>query len=352
MELSGIVAKDENIHAAALHVEAPRIGLSWGGAAGLADPKRGIKMTPQHPVRIASNTKTFVAAAILRLWEEDRLGLDDPITEYLPSDFIQLLQSDGYRTNEITVRHLLTHTSGIFDYINSEAYGNQVEADLHRQWTRIEQLQAAIDGGKPYGDPGDVYAYSDTGYILLGEIIEQITNLPMGAALRDLIGYEALGLNSTWHETFESRPSGLADRAHQFEGSEDWYNWHPSFDLYGGGGLVSTVGDLARFMRGVFTGQVYRRSSTAEMMLTTVSAKTGGPDYFGERQYPGVYRIGVFVHVIRAEQVYLHGGYWGTLAVYVPNHDLAVGATVTQSQANVLPSLLRRVMKIVEYAEK
>ncbi len=352
LELNGLVAKDENIHAAALHVEAPRIGLSWGGAAGLADPKQGIRMTPQHPVRIASNTKTFVAAAILRLWEEDRLGLDDPITEYLPSDFIQLLQSDGYRTNEITVRHLLTHTSGIFDYINSEAYGDQVEADLHRQWTRIEQLQAAIDGGKPYGDPGDVYAYSDTGYILLGEIIEQITNLPMGAALRDLIGYEALGLNSTWHETFESRPSGLPDRAHQFEGSEDWYNWHPSFDLYGGGGLVSTVGDLARFMRGVFTGQVYRRSSTAEMMLTTVSAKTGGPDYFGERQYPGVYRMGVLVLVIRAEQVYSHGGYWGTLAAYVPNLDLAVGTTVTQSQANVLPSLLRRVMKLVEYAEK
>jgi len=74
--LEEVVENHDEVPAAALHVEAPGIGLDWGGAAGVADPSTGAAMTTAHPVRIASNTKTYIAASILRLWEEGRIGLD------------------------------------------------------------------------------------------------------------------------------------------------------------------------------------------------------------------------------------------------------------------------------------
>ncbi len=346
--LDEILAKDETIPGAALHVEAPSVGLSWSGAAGMADRALGIEMTPQHPVRIASNTKTFMAAAILRLWEEGRLDLDDPIAGHLPNDFVRMLEADGYHPDTITIRHLLTHTSGLFDYAGSEAFDARIGANVRHRWTRAEQLEGAMDWGDPYGKPGEVYGYSDTGYILLGEILERVTELPMGTALRDLVGYDDLGLSSTWLETKEPRPPGVPDRAHQYEGIDDTYRWHPSLDLYGGGGLVSTVGDLARFMRGIFTGRVYRRSSTTEVMLSTVAATSGGPAYFGHAQVPGIYRMGVFVVEIDDLTIYVHEGYWGTLAAYVPNLDLVVGATVTQAQTQTLGPMLIRVVELVQ----
>jgi D-alanyl-D-alanine carboxypeptidase len=284
-------------------------------------------------VRLASNTKTFVAAAILRLWEEGRLALDASLVDHLPSDALQVLARDGYQPAAITIRHLLTHTSGLFDYGDSPVFGRTIEADPTHRWTRTEQLQAAMDGGDPYGPPGEVYRYSDTGYILLGDIIERTSGQPLAAALRQLLDYAQLGLASTWLETLEPPPAGAKERAHQYLGDVDTCGWDPSFDLYGGGGLVSTVGDLARFIRGLFTGGVYKRPATSETMLTTIMAERGGPAYHGQRQVPGVYRMGVAVRETDGVTIYMHGGFWGTLAAYVPSVDVAISATVTQQQA-------------------
>ena len=117
--VDSVVAESEVIPGAALYVHAPALGLVWEGAAGVVDPATGEPMTPEHPVQVASNTKTYIAASILRLWEDGRIGLDDPISEHLPDDYVELLNSDGYLTDEITVRHLLTHTSGLYDYADT-----------------------------------------------------------------------------------------------------------------------------------------------------------------------------------------------------------------------------------------
>ncbi len=330
--IDDIVHADSKTPGAAIHVEAPDLGLSWGGAAGVTDFASATSLTPHHPLRVASNTKTFVAAAILRLWEEGRLELDVPVTAYLPVDYIEMMQHGRYRPDSITVRHLLTHTSGLFDYGDSEAFGQRIEADLTHRWTRAEQLQGAMDWGRPYGTPGEVYRYADTGYILLGEILERLTDLSLAAALRQLINYDGLGLTSTWLESMEPPPSGAKDRVHQYYGRFDNSHVDPSVDLYGGGGLLSTVGDLARFLRGVFTGGVYTHAETIDTMLTTIAAKRGGPAAYGEPQIPGIYRMGVFVTQIDNETVYLHRGFWGTLAVYVPRLDAAIGGAVTQHE--------------------
>lgn len=94
--------------------------------------------------------------------------------------------------------------------------------------------------------------------------------------LRKLLNYDGLGLHSTWMETMESAPTGAETRAHQYLGEVDTYDWDPSLDLYGGGGLASTPDDMATFMRAVFTRGLYMRAATADTMLTTVAADRGG----------------------------------------------------------------------------
>jgi D-alanyl-D-alanine carboxypeptidase len=323
------VSADELVPAAALHVEAPRLGLSWGGATGLADPAAETPMTARHPVRIASNTKTFVAAAILRLWEDQRLGLDDPISKHLSAEHVELLRSDGYQPEQITVRNLLTHTSGIFDHTTSDSFFDRIVAEPGHRWTRAEQVEAAVDWGDPHGPPAQEFRYCDTGYVLLGEILERVSGQPMAVALRDLLGFERLGLGSTWLETMEPRPAGVPEIAHQLTGEIDGFTIDPSIDLYGGGGLAMTMGDLARFMQALFTGHVLNDPETLSEMLTTIQTAA---DKSGTARSLD-YRMGIWIDEIDGTMVYRHTGYWGTAASYAPTLDVVVAATVNQHKA-------------------
>jgi D-alanyl-D-alanine carboxypeptidase len=327
----------------ALHVDSPALGLSWEGAAGLADPASGRPMTPATPVRIASNTKTFVAASVLRLDEQGRLSIDDPIAQHLPEEFVLMLEGDGYDTGAIKVRHLLTHTSGLFDPTSLDRYTEKITADPTHQWTRSEQLQIAMDWGDPHGDPGEFYTYCDPGYGLLGAVIEFASGQPMATAIRELARYEDLSLDSTWWETLETKPDGVPERAHQYVGDYDLFAAHPSYDLYGGGGLVSTVGDLARFYRALFTGGVFENAATSDVMLTTIDGVQPLPN-----SRPLGYRMGIWVVDIEGFTTYRHTGFLGTLATYVPELDLTIGMTVNQNQCGSVPEdVARDVIRLV-----
>ncbi len=342
------VAEDALIRGVALHVDSPLLGLYWEGAAGTADPEAGVPMSPANPVRIASNTKTFVAVAVLRLWEEGRLGLDDAISERLSAQHLELLRDDGYAPSAMTIRHLLTHTSGLYDHGESEIYTQAIISDPVYPWTRTEQLRGAVEWGDPHGKPGEVYTYSDTGYILLGEIVERSTGRPLAEAVRELVGYERLGLESTWWEILEPKPPGAAERAHQFLEDLDVTDFQPFYDLYGGGGIASTVGDMAQFFRGLFTGGVYAKAETLDTMLTTVEGARARADAKQTALPPGAYRMGVWVVEVEGFTAYRHTGFWGTAATYVPELDLAVASTINQGAGPMLHvELVDRAIAIV-----
>jgi len=344
--LDAEVQSNTAVRSAALHVDAPGLGLNWEGASGMADPEGGIPMTPDTPSRIASNTKTFVAATVLRLSEQGRLDIDDSIADHLPPEFVETLEGDGYDTGAMTVRHLLTHTSGLFDHSQPAGYTEAILADPMHHWTRAEQLQGAVDWGDPHGSPGEFYTYCDTGYVLLGSVIEQVSGQPLAEAVHRLVGYEDLGLTSTWWETLEPPPTGIPERAHQFYGDHDTFDFHPSFDLYGGGGIVSTVGDLARFYRAVFTGGVFTDPATTGVMLTSIDGVEPLPD-----ARPLGYRMGIWVTEIEGFTTYMHTGFFGTLAAYVPDLDLTVAVTVNQNQSGgALQDLAREAIKTVAEA--
>jgi len=94
-----------------LHIHAPKLGIDRSFAVGMFDRQSKRPLEPHHVFRIASVTKTFVAAAVLRLHEDGKLNIDDPIHRYLPKEYTESLEAGGYATRAITLRHLLTHTS-------------------------------------------------------------------------------------------------------------------------------------------------------------------------------------------------------------------------------------------------
>ncbi|PKP36076.1 MAG: hypothetical protein CVT98_09285, partial [Bacteroidetes bacterium HGW-Bacteroidetes-15] len=159
--LVSVISNDNNIYA------------NWNGASGFSDVKKKVKLLPDQTFRIASVTKTFVAATILRLWEEDKIKLEEPISKYISEEHMNILKTGGYKPEEITVYHLLTHSSGLSDHTQSPKYKLDY-LKLNHIWSRTEQLNDLIIFTKPAAKIGEKFSYSDTGYILLGEIIETI----------------------------------------------------------------------------------------------------------------------------------------------------------------------------------
>ena len=346
--LDDVVWNNEAVRSAALHVDARGLGLTWEGAAGMADPEEGRVMNPLTPVRIASNTKTFIAATVLRLHEEGVLDIGDSIADHLPQEYVAILEGDGYDTREMTIRHLLNHTSGLFDHTSGAAYTEMMIADPMHRWTRAEQLRLAVELGDPHGAPGEYYTYCDTGYVLLGAIIEQVSGWEMAVAVRKLLDFDRLGLVATWWESLEAQPAWVPDRAHQFVGDIDTFGFDPSFDLYGGGGLVSTVGDLARFYRALFAGEVFDSYGTGMIMLTSDEGSEALPGASERALPPGAYRMGIWEVQVGDFNTYRHTGFFGTLATYVQDLDLVVTATTNQNQdGGARNDLVRKVVLLV-----
>ena len=147
-------------------------GGAWQGARGLADRERGEALTTGHAFRIASNTKTYTAAAVLRLAELGKLGLDDAIAAHLPNAFITTLEKGGYDPQAITVRHLLTHTAGLREHVSGDFLLRQAGPDA-REWTVPEQLELAMAAGAPL-------AHRSAGLVLAGSALMR---LPESVAL-------------------------------------------------------------------------------------------------------------------------------------------------------------------------
>lgn len=338
--LDSLLTTDSTLPGLSLHVEAPALGLSWTGSAGVADLGTRAPLTPRTAYRMASNTKTYVAAAILSLWEQGKLGLDRPIADYLLPATVALLRRGGYDPAAITVRHLLTHTGGVYDWGDSPEYAAMVTADPHHRWSRAEQVTLAMEKGKPYGNPGEVFRYSDTGYCLLGEILERVTGLSWPESLRRTLPFDRLKLRQTWLESLEPVAPDVSGRAHQYLGTADTYDFDPSLDLWGGGGYAATMHDMAVFTRALFTRGVYRRPTTADTMLTAPQANDG-PAYRGGSRMAkaGPYRMGIAVMEIAGATAYIHGGFWGTFSLYLPDWDVGLAGVQTQQQSRAMGSL-------------
>lgn len=330
--LDKVVAEHALVPGASAFVDAPRAGLPWKGAAGEFAEGSGQPLSPEDPFRIASVQKTFTAAAILRLVEEGRLGLDQPVAPFLDADQVDRMHVyDGRNYGRaITIRQLLNHTSGLNSHDDCTEFEVAVATGPRRRWTAREQIELMIDCGDPHFAPGEPgrWSYSDTGFVMLGTVLAKVTGKSFAAALRELLPLEEIRVTRTWHELQEPERADPRARAHQYFGPADLTDWDPSFDSWGGGGYVSTVEELTRFVRALFEGRVLERRSTRDLMTTSVPVEQGGTA--GPR---GADRYGLGMRHLTYGDVgcWGHTGFWSSIMLYCPSLDLAFATTTNQA---------------------
>jgi D-alanyl-D-alanine carboxypeptidase len=295
-------------------------------AAGFARPDRTESMTPAHVFRIASNTKTFVAAATMRLVELGAFGLDDSIALLAPGDVLSVL-SRRYDLAQITVRMLLQHTSGIASHDTgspdgSSLYLDAIRASPHHQWTALEQITFAVEHFPPTHAPGGPMQYTDTGYVVLGQVLEHVADTTLASLVRLHCRLDDLGLASTWWERHEAAPSPTPPSARVQMNTEDWQAVDCSIDLFGGGGLISSVRDLTTWWRALFNGEILRRATLAQMLSPLAPSAESHGDA----------GLGLFRRSVAGRSWWTHSGYWGSIVLHDPVDKLTLTAFRNQSE--------------------
>ena len=259
-------SSDTSFPGALLHVRSPESN-PWSGAVGLGEIETAAAMAPHDRFRAGSVMKPFVAVVALQLVEEGRFSLDDPMTAVLPVRATSRFSA----SDQITVRMLLNHTSGIPEWLTDEAAA-EIATNPTRVRTVDEYLRlAAVQ--EPYFPPGKGFTYSNTDYNLLGLAIEQATGRSWREEIRERV-IEGLHLD----DTLLPEPGDLSIPGNYAHGYMDMggnlvdmTGIDPSMaGAAGGHGLVTTTRDLACFLEAVLAGKLFQEAGTLDEMLTFV----------------------------------------------------------------------------------
>lgn len=253
-------------------------------AYGMANLEQHIALQPEMAMRIGSITKQFTATAIMMLAEQGKLLLTDDIIKYLP----------GYSTHgaTVTIENLLTHTSGIKSYTSLPKF-----ASIARSEMTVQQMLELIQNEPLEFRPGDRFAYSNSGYFLLGAIIEQVSGISYARFMEKNI-FAPLQLQHTFYDSnvsvILSRVDGYSKTRHGFDNAEFLSLSIP----YAAGALRSSVDDLAHWDAAIVAGKLLRPESWKRMM-TSYILSNGKPTGYG---------YGWFVRKIQGREALEHGG--------------------------------------------
>jgi CubicO group peptidase (beta-lactamase class C family) len=234
-------------------------------AYGLANVELNVPASPQSVFQIQSVTKTLTSTAILMLFEEGKLALDDPIGKHLEGT------PDSWK--EITLRHLLSHTSGIKDFINEPT------ASIRLDVSEEDVLRATAPRPLNF-QPGEKYAYSNTNYHLLAMVIRKITGKSYGEFLKEWI-FAPLAMTDTrvqsLREVIPNRAAGYQWAGGRLRNGDFVAE---SILAYGGGGVISTVSDMAKWAVALDEGKVLKKE-TIEMAWTGAKLNDGKTSGYG-----------------------------------------------------------------------
>ena len=288
---------------------------------GMADLGQGIATTPATHYRLASVTKQFTAAAVLQLEEQQTLSLDDSIRTHFPS-----LPDE---TAGVTVRHLLTHTSGLIDY------EDVIPASMTRQLRDSDVLKLLESQPRLYFAPGRNYRYSNSGYALLALLVEKVSGRTFSDTLRDTL-FVPLGMYSTVAHV--EGVSTVANRAFGYsrEGSA-WKRTDQSQTsaVLGDGGVYTSIDELAHWLRALDEGRF------AEASVPRVETDVAGMHY----------GFGLRIHEHRGRRVVSHTGEtigFRNALVRFPDEKLAVVLLTNRNEGESLELALEIADKYLQ----
>jgi D-alanyl-D-alanine carboxypeptidase len=303
-------------------------GSSWLGASGLADVSAKRPVTPSTSFAIASVSKTFTGALVVALAQEGKIDLDVSVRRYLPDLKVNI------RT---TVRQLLDHTSGLRDYFFHPAIDHALLSAPSRRWVAADALKYV---GKAYFKPGTGWHYSNTNYLILGLLAEEVGGAPLGEQIRTRF-LDPLGLQHTWYQPSEAPTSDVA-HGYRFTSAakdatpidlSDGTRLVPFTSVVtaagGAGGFASSSSDLARWARALYAGRVLSPASVDSLVgdiSRTAPYKPRVP-----------YGLGVQRLVIDGAPSLGHSGRllgFRSAVRWLPDEDIAISVLTNQSRTD------------------
>ncbi len=348
-DLMQSLVSQKNVYHAIVAVERGDRSFQWTGAVGEANPE-GTPMRAETPFFIASITKMHIAAVILKLHEQGRLRLHLPVADYLPQPLITGIHRLGGTdfTNMITIQHLLSHTSGLADWLEDRPKGGQtiIEQLLNEgdKALSIEDVtQTVRDRLTPHFPPQALDTlkirarYSDTNFQLLIAVIEAVTGQPLNEVFeREL--YQPLSLVQTFHPRQSQNAATI------------WAESQPlnlPLAMQSFGDLYSSAADMMTFMRALTQGKIFNDPQTFNMMQRHW-LRFGFPLDQAALRAPGwpiEYGLGLmrfrlprlFTLPYRIPAVIGHTGSTGSWLFYCPELDLFTCGTVDQVTAGAVP---------------
>jgi CubicO group peptidase (beta-lactamase class C family) len=290
-------------------------------AYGMADTGKAVRLTPETSFRLGSITKQFTAVAILMLAEEGKLSLGDPLTRFFPD-----YPAQG---KTVTVEHLLTHTSGIPSYTNKQGYMANMAQDMS-----VAQMVDSFKNDPLEFAPGSKFSYNNSGYFLLGAIVEKVTGQPYARFLEQRI-FEPLGMVDTAYEGFERakgpRAAGHSPREKGYAPAAPLSMSQP----YAAGALVSTVDDLAKWDAAIAGGKLLKPASWSKA-FTPYKLASGESTHYGYG-----WGIGSLAGATMVE----HGGGingFVTHALRLPDQKVFVAVLVNNDRPAIDPAVVTK----------
>jgi len=339
--LDKIISK-KNVFSAVLRIENGNGSFAWVGSRG--------EMNPDDTYFIASVTKLYVTAVVMSLIEEHKLNLDDKICKHLPSQYtkqLHVINGTDY-SDEISVRHLISNTSGLPDYFNYKEPGKPSAASLLLQGKDAAwEFEKTIQNTKhmtPKFAPGKKgkAAYSDTNYQLLGKIIEIVTGKNIGQVFQEYI-FEKLNLYNTYvfNNISDKKPAPFYYK--------DKPLWLPNYmaSVTSEGGIVSTANEVMVFLKAFFSGQFFPKNKIEELKKWNLLLPPPGLFYFGI----GLEKTPTPRFVSFAKPINEIIGFWGqtgSFAWYNPDTDLYFTGTTNQIDGSGHRAAMGSIVKIIK----
>ena len=304
-------------------------GESAGVAVGKGNLETGQAPPMDGEVRVGSASKTFVAVVVMQMVQEGKVGLDEPIETYLPG----LIRGEGIDGSKITVRQLLQHTSGLPEYTDTYLSSRAAESENMQHYVPPRDLLDTALGKPAAFEPGTQWKYTNTNYIVLGMLIERVSQRPVGEQIDERI-VKKLGLSHTYFPApGEEKIRGTHPRGYHLNGEgklEDITEMDPAWG-WAAGAMVSTPSELNTFFQAVFDGRLLTQSSIDEMKNGAVDASS----YLGSGT---VYGLGLIGRSLSCGGT--AWGHGGTIYGYQTDNAVGPDGTAVTVAVTALPTAI------------
>ena len=302
-------------------------GRSWTGVNGWADVKQHVPVAPTTAFSVGSVSKTFLAALVLQLADEGRLSLDDPVLRWLPTAAVPA---------DATIRELLDHTSGLYDFFSNPAIDTALLANRRQAWTPARALGYMR---APYCAAGTCWHYSNSNYVLLGQVVQQVTGNPVATELRRRF-FAPLRLVRTFVQgaepargtvatSYEVLGSGSSIRTVS-QGDGTAISPFTSVVTAAGsaGAIAATSRDLAVWARRLYGGAVLRPAALAAMLDVSHSVGAGSALPYGL----GVEEVSLGGRLTEGHNGRLIGA--GATTRYLPDSGFSIAVVTNQDRVS------------------